>query len=84
MNRRGAIDWSQIICDLEAAGMTQRAIGDACDTSASWANNLKNIEGTEPKFHNGALLLGLWSQKLGRPANTVPREVAFVQELKHG
>lgn len=77
--RQPPIDWAQMVRDLEAAGMTQEQIGVSCDfdrsSAASWANRLKNIPGTEPKFHNGALLLGLWSVKMGRVANDVPREL---------
>ncbi len=72
--REPPIDWAQIVCDLEAAGLTQRAIGESCDMDQPWANRLKNIHGTEPKFHNGALLLGLWTQTMGRPTNEVPRD----------
>jgi hypothetical protein len=73
------IDWSQIVRDLEKAGMTQQDIGAACDKAhyddggRSWVNKLKNIDGTQPKFHEGALLLGLWADRLGRPYLDLPR-----------
>ncbi len=80
------IDWSQLIMDLEAAGYTQRAMAAACgfpdvDRSLAedgggkyWINRLKNVPGTQPKFHNGAMLLGLWAQVFSRPPSEAPRD----------
>lgn len=68
------IDWSAMVFDLERCGMTQREIGEACEASAVWVNNLKNIHGTQPKFHQGALLLGLWAERMQADADTAPRE----------
>lgn len=74
------IDWSQIIRDLERLGMTMRQIGAECDKGhrseqgKSWVSSLKNIPGTEPRFHEGALLIGLWAEKMLQPADAVPRE----------
>ena len=75
------IDWSQIIFDLEAAGLTQREIGARCGfgdtrgvgTGRVWANNLKNIPGTQPKFNDGAMLLAVWADVTGRAASEAPR-----------
>lgn len=72
------IDWAQIVTDLERLGMSQREIGRACDqdpdNGGPWVNRLKNIPGTQPKFHHGALLLGLWVEKTGRQAADAPKE----------
>ena len=68
-------DWSQIIRDLEAVGWSQRRIGVACEADHFWVQRLKNIDGTEPFFHRGALLLGLWAQVMGRTTTEAPREI---------
>lgn len=77
------IDWSRIVFDLEAQGMSQRAIAAECgfadaDRSSQgggkyWVNRLKNIPDTQPPFHEGALLLGLWAERVGLPLADVPR-----------
>ena len=72
------IDWSAVVFDLERTGMTQREIGMACGhephNARQWVNALKNIPGTQPKFHHGALLLGLWVEKTGQQAPDAPTE----------
>ncbi len=68
------IDWSAMVFDLERCGMSQREIGEACGMDASWANKLKNLPGTQPRFHNGALLLGLWAERMALDPATAPRE----------
>ena len=86
------IDWSRIVFDLEAQGMSQRAIAAECgfadtdDTSAGggkhWVNRIKNLPDTQPPFHEGALLLGLWAEKVGRPLGDVPRaEYRYVRNV---
>lgn len=74
--RRLRIDWSAIVFDLERAGWSQREIGRECDmpdtAAAPWVNRLKNIPGTQPKFHSGALLLGLWAEAMGRDPRCAP------------
>jgi hypothetical protein len=69
----GRIDWSAMVFDLEALGMSQRHIARECEWEHhSSVNQLKNIPGMQPRFHQGALLLGLWVETTGR--NDVPRE----------
>lgn len=72
------IDWSRIIFDLERAGMTQGEIsvqaGIEHDNPGVWANRLKNIPGTQPKFHNGAMLLGLWAEVMDMEPAEAPKE----------
>lgn len=76
--RNNVVDWSQIVRDLEARGMSLREIGTACDKGdlsdggKTWANALKNIPDTEPKAHHGALLLYAWIAKTGRPYSQLP------------
>lgn len=75
------LDWSRIIFDLERCGLSQRAIGRECgheDAEAGrvWAHRLKNIPGTQPKFHHGALLLGLWAERMEKTPSEAPKEYA--------
>jgi hypothetical protein len=70
--RTGRIDWSAMIFALEAAGMSQREIGQQCDSDQTWVQRLKNIPGTQPKFHNGLLLLGLWVNATGKAPAEAP------------
>lgn len=78
------IDWSRIIFDLEAAGLSIRDIAAGIgyrnhsrvgqdDGGKSWVHRLKNIPDTQPKFHEGAMLLGLWAEKMDRPMKDLPR-----------
>ena len=77
------IDWSRVVMDLEELGMTQRQIGAECGfmdvdspgqgSGKVWVNKLKNIPDTQPKFHEGALLLGLWADRMRRPLSDLPR-----------
>jgi hypothetical protein len=67
------IDWPQVILDLQRSdwGQSQRkwtpmqAIAEACGRGPSWVWALKNVDGTEPKFHDGMMLIGLWAEKTG-------------------
>ncbi len=63
--------------------MTQRQIGAECGfldvdrtthgSGKVWVNRLRNIPDTEPGFHEGALLLGLWVTRMARPLADLPR-----------
>ena len=73
------IDWSEVVFDLLRSGLSARQIGMECGyedpTSAkAWVQRLKNIPGTQPKFHHGAMLLGLWSERVKQPPAKAPRE----------
>lgn len=76
-----AVDWARIVLDLEAAGYTQRAIARECgfdDREAdmngkAWVNKLKTGLHSQPKFHNGALLLGLWVEAMRSTIDSVPK-----------
>lgn len=64
------VDWPAVIMAIQRSTwligtsqrMSNRAIADACGRGENWAWALKNIPGTEPKFHDGMLLLGLWAE----------------------
>lgn len=79
--RRHRIDWSALVFDLERAGYSQREIGRECDMPESvagpWVNRLKNIPGTQPKFHSGALLLGLWAEAMKAEPRDAPTTSEF-------
>ncbi len=70
--RAPRIDWSAMIFALEAAGLSQRDIAARCAVSThAWTNRLKNLPGTQPSFHDGAMLLALWGETLpGQPPPT--------------
>jgi hypothetical protein len=65
------IDWFRVIVDLERARWSLERIAVAVERSKGWVSNLKNIPGTEPRFHDGLMLLGLWSQVTGKDRATV-------------
>jgi len=78
------IDWCQIIFDLEKAGLSLSEIAIGCgyrgkigpgadDGGKAWAFRLKTIPDTQPDFHQGALLVGLWAETMARPLADLPR-----------
>lgn len=68
-----AIDWTEVILDLRRCGMSHREIAEECEANGhDWVHRLLNIPGTQPKFHNGTLLLGLWLERTGKRADQVP------------
>lgn len=64
------IDWERVVLDIQRSSWLQgsgqrmalESIGQACGRSYSWAWCLKNVPGTEPKFHDALLLVGLWAE----------------------
>lgn len=74
------VDWERVIIDIQRstwlADKSQRmgikSIAKACGRTFSWAWNLKNIPNTQPKFHDGLMLLALWSEKTGKPGSELP------------
>jgi hypothetical protein len=74
MSRAIRYDWSRMVFELERTGLSQREIATRCAVSTHvWVNNLKNIPGTQPKFHDGAMLLGLWAEVMGLDPGEAPR-----------
>ena len=61
----GRVDWWQVITDLERRGVSHSRIAVEVGRSKTWVNDLKNIPDTEPRFHDGMLLLGLWRETTG-------------------
>jgi hypothetical protein len=75
------VDWPGVILDIQrstwladkqSGRMSLEAIATACGRGYSWAWSLKNIPATEPRFHDGLLLLGLWSDKTAKAADALP------------
>lgn len=74
------VDWERVIIDIQRstwlADKSQRkslkAISHACGRGDTWAWSLKNIPGTQPTFHDGLMLLGLWQEKTGIDGNELP------------
>lgn len=75
--------WWQVITDLMLiADLTQEEIGHAVGANRSWVANLRNdYPPREPLFHRGALLLGLWQDKVGRPYS-MPFSRVEVQDIE--
>lgn len=88
------IDWTRVIMDLEALGMSQREIAMECgyqdqsrwaphDGGKTWVHRLKNVPETQPQFHEGALLLGLWADRMQKPLADLPRsEYRYVRNAQ--
>lgn len=57
--------WFQVVTDLERAGVTLReqavTVGVVPGAIEKWK------AGTEPLYHNGHALLGLYAQRVGKP-----------------
>lgn len=74
------VDWERVIIDIQRstwlADKSQRkslkAISHACGRGDTWAWSLKNIPGTQPTFHDGLMLLGLWHEKTGKDGKELP------------
>lgn len=89
------IDWSRVVLDLRGSGMSDREIAAGCgykdlsrydvdDGGKRWVQRLRNLPNTQPDFHSGALLIGLWAERMGRPIADIPRaEFQFVRNA-HG
>lgn len=72
MTRPARIDWWQVITDLERAEVSHRRIAAECLRWNGWVANLKNTPNTEPRFHDGMMLLGLWKQHCGKDDKAPP------------
>lgn len=68
----GRIDWFRVVVDLERSGLSLERIAAECLRGKTWAWSLKNIPDTEPRFHDGLLLLGLWARHSGKDQAEAP------------
>jgi hypothetical protein len=68
----GRIDWFRVIVDLQRAGYSHDRIAAECLRGKTWVWSLQNVPGTEPRFHDGMLLLGLWATATGKDRATAP------------
>lgn len=69
------VDWWRVITDLERNGISHDRVAAECLRSKGWVDCIKNGQ-SEPRFHDGLVLLGLWSEATGKcrleyPAETV-------------
>ena len=71
------IDWFRVITDLERSGFSLERIADECMRGKTWAWSLKNVPNTEPRFHDGMLLLGMWADQTGKERADAPRVEEF-------
>lgn len=84
------INWERLIIDIQRStwldGSSQRyslkAIATACGRGENWAWNLKNIPGTEPRYHDALMLLGLWVEKTGKTNAELPVHREFERARK--
>ncbi len=73
--RNMAVDWWQVVVDLERCGYTLAAMAAAVGVASSTLKGWKNL-GAEPGHSAGERLLGLWVLVTGRKTAEVPRMVA--------
>jgi hypothetical protein len=66
------VDWAQLIVDLVLAGYSHERIAAECMRGKTWVWTLANEPGSEPRFHDGQVLLGLWERATGRPEGGPP------------
>ncbi len=69
---RPRIDWWQVITDLGRAEISHERIAAECLRSKGWVDNLKNTPGTEPRFHDGMIVLALWQEHCGKEGAEPP------------
>lgn len=89
------IDWSRLILDLRGAGLSFREIAAGCgykefsrsdidDGGKRWVQRLQNLPNTQPDFHSGALLIGLWALHMQKPLADLPRADFLYIRNAHG
>lgn len=61
------IDWFRVVVDLERSGLTQAEIADQVEISKTQVNAYKSLW-SEPRFHVGLLMLGLWVERTKQSA----------------
>jgi hypothetical protein len=69
----GRIDWFRVVVDLQRAGYSHERIAAECMRGKTWVWSLQNVPGTEPRFHDGMLLLGLWAQATKKEQTAAPK-----------
>lgn len=78
---RTRIDWWQVISDLERAGISHERVASECMRSKGWVAKFKTCPDTEPRFHDGTLLLALWEQHVGKGGRVQPMLVQTVTNV---
>ena len=67
------IDWFRVIVQIERQGWSLERIAIEMERSKGWISNLKNLPGTEPRYHDGWMLIALWARVTECKAVDVPR-----------
>jgi len=70
---RERVDWWQVVTDLERRGISHERVAAECLRSKSWVDCVKNGQ-SEPRFHDGLIVLSLWAHAIGRPLEERPRQ----------
>lgn len=63
MRLNARMDWKIIIQELQAAGLTQHEIAEACETGQSHVSSLARGERLEPRWSLGERLLRLHRER---------------------
>lgn len=66
------IDWWQVISDLERAGVSHERVAAECMRSKGWVAKFKTCPDTQPRFHDGMMLLAIWEQWVGKGSRGAP------------
>jgi len=72
VTRNSRIDWFRVIVEIQRSGWSLDRIAFEMQRSKGSISNLKNIPGTEPRFHDGMKLLGLWCDVTGKQHTDAP------------
>ena len=70
-----APDWSAMISDIHAAGLSTRQIGEACGFQIT-RHMLRHYDlGVQPLYWRGEAMVVLWMQATGKPREQIPTQV---------
>jgi len=67
------VDWWRVITDLERAQWSHERLAAECLRSKGWVDGVKNGQ-SEPRFHDGLILLKIWSDVTGKCCLEYPAE----------
>jgi hypothetical protein len=62
------MNWKTIIEEIQCAGMSQSAIGEAIGKSQAWVCDVLNGRYADLKWSDGEALRNLHKKKVGKPA----------------
>ena len=67
------VDWPRLLFDLRSHGLVMRVITSATGISKPTLLGLRNQD-SDPKMHQGELLIALWMRTTGKTFADVPRD----------